>query len=118
MCPLVQELINLQRPFEMGSIRCRFLPMVRLLASGSDDETVRLWDVTSRQEIATLEGHTSDVNSVSFSPDGQTPSGSDDETVRLWDVTSRQEIATLEGHTSDVYSVSFSPDGRTLASGG
>ncbi|MBM3216929.1 hypothetical protein FJZ36_18700, partial [Candidatus Poribacteria bacterium] len=86
--------------------------------SGSSDKTVRLWDVASRREVAALAGHTSDVLSVSFSPDGRTlASGSDDNTVRLWDVASRREVAALAGHTEPVLSVSFSPDGRTLASG-
>ena len=78
-----------------------------------------LWNTENeRNIIATLEGHTSDVGSVSFSPDGSTlASGSRDNTVKLWDVATRQNIATLEGHTSEVWSVSFSPDGSTLASG-
>ena len=60
----------------------------------------------------------SEVNSVSFSPDGATlAAGSYDGTVKLWDVASGEPIATLEGHTSRVNSVSFSPDGATLASG-
>ena len=71
-----------------------------------------------RQEKATLEGHTSSVYSVSFSPDGTTlASGSWDGTVRLWEVGSRQGKATLRGHMGGVYSVSFSPNGTTLASG-
>ena len=70
------------------------------------------------EPIATLEGHTSWVYSVSFSPDGATlASGSEDSTVRLWAVATGEPIATLEGHTDGVNSVSFSPDGATLASG-
>ena len=72
----------------------------------------------SGQEKATLQGHTSAVTSVSYSPDGQTlVSGSWDGTIRLWDVVSGQEKATLQGHTNWVWSVSYSPDGQTLASG-
>ena len=92
--------------------------MGRPLASGSGDDTVRLWDVVTGEAIATLEGHTSGVSSVSFSPDGSTlASGSWDGTVQLWDVVTGEPIATLEGHTDRVESVSFSPDGATLASG-
>ena len=67
---------------------------------------------------ATLTGHTGTVDSVSFSPDGQTlASGSSDKTIRLWNVHTGQTLRTLKGHTHWVSSVCFSPDGNTLASG-
>ena len=65
-----------------------------------------------------LEGHTRDVQSVAFSPDGQTlVSGSVDQTVRMWRVSDGALLHKLEGHTDPVYGVAFSPDGQTLASG-
>ena len=94
-----------------------FSPDGTKLASGSVDQTVNLWDVATRTNIATLEPGTS-VFSVSFSPDGKTlASGASDGTVNLWNVATKRNIAPLEGHTSVAYSVSFSPDGKTLASG-
>ena len=78
---------------------------------------VWLYDAQTYQERAVLTGHTNDVLSVAFSPDGQTlASGSRDDTVRLWDVATGTLQQTLT-HTGSVTSVAFSPDGQTLASG-
>ncbi|MCZ8026033.1 MAG: hypothetical protein O9332_11605, partial [Microcystis sp. LE19-10.1B] len=90
----------------------------KTLATGSEDKTIKLWNVETGQEIRTLKGHDWFVNSVSFSPDGKTlVSGSGDNTIKLWNVETGQEIRTLKGHDSAVYSVNFSPDGKTLVSG-
>ena len=89
-----------------------FSPDGKILASGSGDNTVKLWDVATSTNIATLEGHTDEVYSVAFSPDGKMlASASRDRTVKLWDVATSTNIATLEGHISTVTSVVFSPDG-------
>jgi WD40 repeat protein len=68
----------------------------RLLASGGEDGTVRLWEVTSGQLLATLQGHTGLVRGVAFSDDGRlVASGGDDGTVRLWEVGSGACLRTL-----------------------
>ena len=68
--------------------------------------------------LTSLEGHTGDVYSVAWSPNGKTlASGSGDRTVKLWDVATGKLLASLRGHTGAVYTVAWSPDGKTLASG-
>ncbi|MBD1865033.1 MULTISPECIES: WD40 repeat domain-containing protein [Trichocoleus] len=95
-----------------------FSPDGKTLATGSEDKTVKLWDVESGKALRTLPGHADFVHSVSFSPDGKTlATGSGDNTVKLWDVESGKVLRTLPGHAGYVTSVSFSPDGKTLATG-
>ncbi|KKF97007.1 Vegetative incompatibility protein HET-E-1 [Ceratocystis platani] len=88
------------------------------LASGSRDDTVKIWDATSGACLQTLEGHSKTVTSVVFSNNGQRlASGSSDNTVKIWDATSGACLQTLEGHSDYVTSVAFSNDGQRLASG-
>src|SRR5215831_11753373 len=75
----------------------------KTLASGSGDNTIKLWDVTSGNELRTLKGHSDLITSEAFSADGKTlASGSWDRTIKLWDVTSGNELRTLKGHSSVV----------------
>jgi WD40 repeat protein len=118
----------------------------RLLASAGLDGTVRLWEVpfappqrserfteersadsgdspaappSGGQLLATLQGHTAGVRSVSLSADKRLlASGGWDGTVRLWEAGSGRLLTTLEGHTSGIWGVVLSADGRLLASGG
>ena len=95
-----------------------FSPDGKTLASGSWDQTVRLWDVETEQLLHILTGHTGEVNSVAFSPEGGTlASGSWDGTIRLWDPGTGTLKGTLTDHRSGIRSVMFSPDGTMLASG-
>ncbi len=90
----------------------------KTLASGSYDNTIKLWDVATGKLLQTLSGHSSWVLSVAWSSDGKTlASGSDDNTIKLWDVATGKLLQTLSGHSSSVYSVAWSSDGKTLASG-
>jgi WD40 repeat protein len=67
-----------------------------LLASGSDDRTVRLWNVQTGRQLKMLQAHTGPVWSVAFHPDGRTlASGSEDETIKFWDVQTGECLKTL-----------------------
>lgn len=78
---------------------------------------LRIWDLRMMKNWLVCEGHTNDVLSVRFSPDGQQiVSGSKDKTVRVWDIEQHKEVYCLTGHKKDVNDCCFSPDGRTVAS--
>ena len=82
------------------------------------DNSIRVWDTRTGQELAHLVGHEDAVVSLAFSPDGQTLlSGSIDTTLRLWNLSDGTMIRQFDGHTSGVMSAAFSPDGRFAATG-
>jgi WD40 repeat protein len=99
-----------------------FSPDGKTALSGSDDKTIKWWDLSTGRVIKTLEAHSS-VHSVAFSPDGKTAlSGSGswdnkDNTVKWWDLSTGRVIKILKGHHSTVSSVAFSPDSKTALSG-
>ncbi len=95
-----------------------FSPDGRSCLSGSWDETLRLWEVSSGRCLRTFEGHSRGLRDVAFSPDGRTClSGSWDGTLRLWEVSSGRCLRTFEGHLAGLHAVAFSPDGRSCLSG-
>ncbi|MBE9007629.1 serine/threonine protein kinase [Fortiea sp. LEGE XX443] len=95
-----------------------FVPNGQTLASGSDDKTIKLWNLATGKEIHTLKGHLKWIWAIASTPDGKIlASGSADKTIKLWNLSTTEEIRTLKGHTDGVATVAFTPDGKTLASG-
>ena len=93
-------------------------PDGQTFVSGSWDNTIKIWNLHTRELIGNLTAHSSQVESVAISPDGQTfVSGSADTTIKVWNLHTGEYIRTLVGHSSKVPSVAISPDGQTLVSG-
>lgn len=90
------------------------------IASASYDKTVRIWDVSTDDNLFTYRGHSDRVLSVAWSPDGKRiASASTDRTVQVWDAATGGSIFTHAGHTSrQVNAVAWSPDGKLIASAG
>ena len=96
-------------------------PDGKLLASGSHDSKIKLWEINTGKQLRTINNENI-VYTIVFSPNGSIIASSGfDNKIQLWDVNSDNKICTLKGHVgwfTSVNSLSFSPDGRILASAG
>ncbi|HEY9608286.1 protein kinase domain-containing protein [Allocoleopsis sp.] len=101
-----------------GVTSIAFSPTGEWIVSGSEDHTLKVWDISTAQEIRTLAGHSAFVRSVAISPNGQFLASAADDTIKLWELKTGEEIRTLSGHSSVIQRIAFSPDGQILASAG
>jgi serine/threonine protein kinase len=92
-------------------------PVHPTFASSSLDDTIKIWNLTTGEELQTLKGHSRGVNTIAISPDGKVlVSGSDDYSVKIWNFQTGALLGTLNGHTRDVNAAAISPDGKFFAS--
>jgi WD40 repeat protein len=116
---LTQSLLRSFKAHKDAIYSMALSPDDKILATGSYDQKVKLWDTETGKELETLSGHNGCIFGLAFRPDGKLlASASADRTVKLWDVASGERRDTLSQPLKEVYSVSFSPDGKRLAAGG
>jgi WD40 repeat protein len=89
----------------------------QFLVSGNEDCTIKVWELSTGNQILALTGHSNFVNSIAFSPDGSILASAGGNIVKLWELSKGQEIRTFSGHAELIHSVAFSPDGQRLVSG-
>jgi WD40 repeat protein len=85
------------------------------VVSGSNDKTVRVWNLETGRVLATFHGHEGYVNALAVLPNGRVVSGSHDNTVRVWDLETSRALATFHGHQGYVSALAVLPNGRVVS---
>lgn len=101
-----------------GVLSLAFSPCGKFLATGAEDNTIRLWSIPDGIEIQAIQAHEGDVRAVTFDPDGDVfASASWDKSVKIWRTSDCSTLASASKHAGPVNCLAFSPDGAMLYSG-
>lgn len=112
------KLLGTCKGHKRGVWTVRFSNAERILATGSGDKTVRLWNLDDFSCVKTFEGHTNSVLRVDFLNSGmQMVSTASDGLVKLWNVRNEECVTTMDGHEDKVWALAVSHDERTVVSG-
>ncbi len=107
--------MTLPRHRHASAYSAAYSPDGKSIVTASADQTGRIWDAATGQELLQLTGHSGPVLSAAYSPDGKTiVTASWDQTARIWDAANGQELLQLTGHSGSVLSAAYSPDGKTI----
>jgi WD40 repeat protein len=105
-------------PYRHSALAVEVFDEDKKVISGGEDNALKVWDLEAFVEIATLEGHTNEINAVAIFDDGKKAiSASNDRTLKIWDLEELQEVSTLTGHAGMVSSVAVAMDGKSAVSG-
>ena len=111
-----EEMQNMQDEFLCTSLA--FSPRGDIVAAGSVEHIINLWDIRSAECTARLKGHTYPVLCLAFSPDGgRLVSGSGDTTLAIWDIDNQSQLLQLKGHGFYVVTCDWDPSGHRIVSG-
>ncbi len=95
-------------------------PHLPLVATGSEDKTIRLWNLDTGTEIGILTGHQKSIESIAFHPhkSGLLLSGDRSGQIKLWQVDPAEELISIDSQQGKVNCLAISPDGKLIVSGG